>query len=74
MLTVFLLSLAGLPPLAGFYRKILCVRGRHSGKFITLTIVAAVNSVIAAYYYFRIIRLMYLTPATAPRSPLPPKP
>lgn len=66
LLTVFLLSLAGLPPLAGFIGKYYVFAAAIQGKFITLTIVAAINSVVAAYYYFRIIRLMYLTPAAGP--------
>jgi len=66
LLTVFLLSLAGLPPLAGFIGKYYVFAAAIQAKFITLTIIAAINSVIAAYYYFRIIRLMYLTPATGP--------
>ena len=73
MLTVFLLSLAGLPPLAGFIGKYYVFAAAIEGKFITLTIFAAINSVIAAYYYFRIIRLMYLTPATGPAFPSPSK-
>ena len=73
MLTVFLLSLAGLPPFAGFIGKYYVFAAAIQGNFITLTIVAAVNSVIAAYYYFRIIRLMYLTPATGPAFPSPSK-
>ena len=71
MLTIFLLSLAGLPPLAGFIGKYYVFAAAIQGKFITLTIFAAINSVIAAYYYFRIIRLMYLTPATGPAFPSP---
>ena len=71
MLTIFLLSLAGLPPLAGFIGKYYVFAAAIEGKFITLTIFAAINSVIAAYYYFRIIRLMYLTPATGPAFPAP---
>ena len=66
MLAVFLLSLAGIPPLAGFIGKYYVFAAAIEAKFITLAIVAAVNSVIAAYYYFRVIRLMYLTPATGP--------
>ncbi len=71
MLTIFLLSLAGLPPLAGFIGKYYVFAAAIQGHFITLTIFAAINSVIAAYYYFRIIRLMYLTPATGPAFPAP---
>jgi NADH-quinone oxidoreductase subunit N len=63
---VFLLSLAGIPPLAGFIGKYYVFAAAIKERFITLAIVAAVNSVVAAYYYFRIIRVMYLTPATAP--------
>jgi NADH-quinone oxidoreductase subunit N len=73
MLTIFLLSLAGLPPLAGFIGKYYVFAAAIQGKFITLTIFAAINSVVAAYYYFRIIRLMYLTPATGPAFPAPSK-
>ena len=73
MLTVFLLSLAGLPPFAGFIGKYYVFAAALQDKFITLTIFAAINSVIAAYYYFRIIRLMYLTPATGPAFASPSK-
>ncbi len=73
MLTVFLLSLTGLPPLAGFIGKYYVFAAAIEAKFMTLVIVAAVNSVIAAYYYFRIIRLMYLTPATGPAFASPSK-
>jgi proton-translocating NADH-quinone oxidoreductase chain N len=73
MLTIFLLSLAGLPPLAGFIGKYYVFAAAIQAHFITLTIVAAINSVIAAYYYFRIVRLMYLTPPTGPAFPSPSK-
>jgi NADH:ubiquinone oxidoreductase subunit 2 (subunit N) len=62
MLTVFLLSLAGLPPFAGFIAKYYVFAAAIQANFITLTIVAVMNSVVAAYYYFRIIRVMYLVP------------
>ncbi len=73
MLTIFLLSLSGLPPLAGFIGKYYVFAAAIQGHFITLVIVAAINSVIAAYYYFRIIRLMYLTPAIGPAFAAPSK-
>jgi len=66
LLMVFLLSLAGIPPLAGFLGKYYVFASVIKAKFITLAIVGTVNGVIAAYYYFRIIRVMYLTPATSP--------
>ena len=70
---LLLLSLAGLPPLAGFIGKYYVFAAAIQGHFITLTIFAAVNSVIAAYYYFRIIRLMYLTSPTGPAFAVPSK-
>ncbi len=66
LLMVFLLSLAGIPPLAGFLGKYYVFAAAIKAHFITLAIVGTINSVIAAYYYFRIIRIMYLAPATAP--------
>lgn len=66
LLTVFLLSLTGLPPLAGFIGKYYVFAAAIQKKFIMLTIAAALNSIVAAYYYFRVIRLMYLAPAAGP--------
>lgn len=62
-LTLFLLSLAGIPPLAGFIGKLYVFASAIEGRFFTLAVVAAVNSALAAYYYFKIVRLMYLAPA-----------
>lgn len=63
-LTVFLLSLAGIPPLAGFIGKFYVFSSAIQGQFITLAVAAALNSAVAAYYYFKVVRLMYLAPAT----------
>jgi len=66
---VFLLSLAGIPPLLGFVGKFLLFGSALEAGAVTLAVVAAVNSAIALYYYTNIIRLMYFVPpATA--SPL----
>lgn len=59
--TIFLLSLAGIPPLAGFIAKWYVFGSAIQGGFILLAVAAAINSAIAAYYYFKIIRAMYLT-------------
>lgn len=72
-LTIFLLSLAGIPPLAGFLGKFYVFAGAVEGKMVTLLIVAVINSAVAVYYYFRIVKAMYLVPAnndTAVKSPL----
>lgn len=60
--TLFLLSLAGIPPLAGFIGKFYVFSSAIEGRFFTLAVVAALNSAVAAFYYFKIVRLMYLTP------------
>ncbi len=60
MLSVFLLSLVGVPPLAGFWGKFLVFSAAIESKFILLAIVGVVNSVVAAFYYVRVIKCMYL--------------
>lgn len=62
--TVFMLSLAGIPPLAGFIAKWYVFAGAIQAGFLALAIAAAINSAIAGFYYFKAIRAMYLTPAT----------
>lgn len=61
-LTLFLLSLAGIPPLAGFVAKFYVFAGAVEKGYFMLAITAAVNSVIAAFYYFKMVRMMYLVP------------
>lgn len=63
-LTLFLLSLAGIPPLAGFIGKIYIFSAAIKSNSIPLAIAIALNSAVAAYYYFRIVKAMYLTPPT----------
>ncbi|MHB8418274.1 MAG: NADH-quinone oxidoreductase subunit N [Myxococcales bacterium] len=61
--TVFLFSLTGLPPLAGFTGKYLLFASllqRHSGWTAALAIVGAVNSAISLYYYARIVKAMII--------------
>ncbi len=64
-LTIFLLSLAGIPPLAGFIGKFYVFASVIELGFVNLAIAAALNSAVAAFYYFKIVRLMYLVPATS---------
>jgi len=59
-MAVFLLSLAGIPPLAGFVGKVFIFMAVLKADAIVLAIAIALNSAVAAYYYFRIIRAMYL--------------
>ena len=58
-ITLALLSLAGIPPLAGFFGKYLLLSMAVSAGKIGLVIVAVITSVIGVYYYFKIILAMY---------------
>jgi NADH-quinone oxidoreductase subunit N len=59
-MVAFLVSLTGLPPTVGFYGKyLLFVEGIDAG-FIWLVMVAALNSVISLFYYFRIAKSLFL--------------
>jgi NADH-quinone oxidoreductase subunit N len=58
-LTVFLASLAGLPPLAGFIGKFYVFAAGVRGGVVLLVLVGALNSVISLYYYFRIVKKMF---------------
>ena len=60
-LTIFLLSLAGIPPLAGFMAKWYVFAGAVQERLVGLAVAAALNSAVAGYYYFKIVKAMYLT-------------
>jgi NADH-quinone oxidoreductase subunit N len=59
-LAVFLLSLLGLPVTAGFFGKFYVFTAAVHSKLIWLAVLMAVNSVIGAYYYLRLIIIMYM--------------
>lgn len=63
LITIFMLSLAGIPPFAGFLGKYYIFSEAIRNGFVTLTIVAVINSIIAVYYYFKVIIAMYAQPA-----------
>jgi NADH-quinone oxidoreductase subunit N len=65
ILTLCLLSLAGLPPLAGFFSKLyLFWAAAQAGLYITV-VWGVLNSAISLYYYARVIRSMYLAEPTS---------
>ena len=64
-MAIFLFSLTGLPPMAGFIGKLLLFAAVIEGQFYILAVVGILNSVISLYYYARIVKTMFLdTPAT----------
>jgi NADH-quinone oxidoreductase subunit N len=59
-LSLFLFSLIGIPPLAGFVGKFYLFGSAVRAGYLWLTVVAVLNSAIAAYYYLRVIVYMYM--------------
>lgn len=60
MLTIFLLSLIGIPITGGFFAKFYVFSAALQANLVGLTIIGVVNSAVAAYYYLRIIVVMYM--------------
>ena len=58
-LVVFMFSLAGIPPLAGFFGKLYVFVAAIEAQLYALAIIGVVASVIGAFYYLRIIKVMY---------------
>jgi NADH-quinone oxidoreductase subunit N len=69
-LTVFLLSLTGIPPTAGFIGKLYLFASLIEAKWFWLAIVGVLNSVVSLYYYVRIIRNMFLRSPEGSSEPL----
>ncbi len=59
-MAIFLFSLAGIPPLAGFVGKFYLFAAVIRAEYYTLALVGALNSVVSLYYYARIVRTMFL--------------
>jgi len=59
ILAVFMFSLAGIPPLAGFFAKLYVFKAAISAGLFSLAIVGALTSVVATYYYLKIVKVMY---------------
>jgi NADH-quinone oxidoreductase subunit N len=57
--SLFLLSLLGLPATGGFLAKFFAFQAALDAKIVWLVVIAAINSVIGAYYYLRVIFVMY---------------
>ncbi len=59
-MAAFMFSLAGIPPLAGFFGKFYVFRAAINAQLYFLAIFGVLASVIGAYYYLRVIKIMYL--------------
>src|ERR1700687_32658 len=65
MLSIYLLSLLGLPVTAGFFGKFYIFKAAVSSHLIWLAVLMGMNSVIGAYYYLRVMVVMYMRESSA---------
>jgi NADH-quinone oxidoreductase subunit N len=56
---IFMFSMAGIPPLAGFFSKLYVFLAAIEAGLYTLAVVGVLSSVVGAFYYLRIVKLMY---------------
>lgn len=58
-LAILLFSTAGIPPMAGFWGKFMIFKQAINAKLYVLSVIGVVSSVVAAYYYLKVIKVMY---------------
>ena len=73
-LTIFLLSLIGIPMTGGFFAKFYVFSAALQANLVGLTIIGVLNSAVGAYYYLRIIVVMYMREARDDAPVAPPSP
>ena len=62
-MTIMMFSMAGIPPLAGFFGKLFIFQAAVGAGLYTLAVLGVLASVIGAYYYLRVIKVMYFETA-----------
>ncbi len=67
--SLFLLSLAGIPPTAGFFGKLYVIGAAIDSELYLLAVIALLNSIVGAYYYLRVMVFMYFR-EPAPGAPI----
>jgi NADH-quinone oxidoreductase subunit N len=63
-MAAFMFSMAGIPPLAGFFGKVYVFRAAIEAQLYALAVIGVLTSVVASYYYLRIVKLMYFDERT----------
>ena len=58
-IAILMFSMAGIPPMAGFFAKFFVIYAAVNEGMIILAVIAALSSVVAAYYYLRVVKVMY---------------
>ena len=59
-IAIFMFSLAGIPPLFGFWPKLVVFRAAIASGYISLAVAGILGTVVGAYYYLKIIKVMYM--------------
>ncbi|MBX9933629.1 MAG: NADH-quinone oxidoreductase subunit NuoN [Methylobacterium sp.] len=71
-LAAMMFSLAGIPPLAGFFAKFYVFAAAIKADLVALAVIGVVTSVVGAYYYLRIVKVMYFDEPKAPYEAMAP--
>ncbi|MFL6764383.1 MAG: NADH-quinone oxidoreductase subunit NuoN [Sphingomicrobium sp.] len=65
-LAIFMFSLAGIPPLFGFWPKLVVFRAAIASGYVALAVAGILGTVIGAYYYLKIVKVMYMDEPAEP--------
>ena len=68
---MMMFSLAGIPPLAGFFAKFYVFAAAIQANLVALAVIGVVTSVVGAYYYLRIVKVMYFDAPGERYEPMP---
>ena len=63
LFAIFMFSMAGIPPMAGFFGKLLVFRAAIDAQMYGLAVIGVLTSVVGCFYYLRIIKVMFFDPA-----------
>jgi NADH-quinone oxidoreductase subunit N len=66
LMTLALFSLAGIPPVAGFFGKFFLFMSAASAGFYILVLIAVLNVIISLYYYLRVVKAMFIDKSEEP--------
>ena len=67
---LLMFSLAGIPPLVGFYAKLAVLQALVSAGHVTLAVIAVMFSLIGAFYYLRVVKVVYFDEPAADAAPM----
>ncbi|RST30959.1 NADH-quinone oxidoreductase subunit NuoN [Sphingomonas ginkgonis] len=65
-LAIFMFSLAGIPPLFGFWPKLMVFQAAINAGLVPLAVAGIIGTVVGAYYYIKVVKIMYFDEAAAP--------